>query len=802
MRKIFLIHVMLLSISAVLYGQYEIEGKITSSESGESLPGANIVIQKTYLSTSTNADGYYFLKNIKPGKYTLKVSYIGYKTHVEKVEINRNASLNISLEPEIYLSEEVIIKAIRADGSTPTSQSQLDAQQIEKSNTGRDLPYILETMPSTVVTSDAGNGVGYSGIRIRGTDLTGINVTLNGVPVNDAESHGVFFVDIPDLASSIDNIQVRRGVGASTNGSASFGASINIKTGDFTNKPYGEMNSAAGSFNTFKNTLKIGSGLIRDKWAFDGRFSWINSDGYVDRATADLRSLYLSGGYYGKKDIIKLIYLNGFEKTYQAWYGIPKDSLQTNRTYNPAGEIYDNAGNFLGFYDNQTDNYNQSYYQLHYAHEFSKNMNIAASLFYTRGIGYYESYKNNQSFSDYGLTDTIIGNDTISVSNMVTRKWLDNHFYGINITANYSARRLELNFGTGWNRYDGDHYGYIVWSQIARLGEYDQKWYDNTGVKTDYHIFGKATYHITESFNGFLDMQYRGINYDIVGTHDDLRDLTQKHNFNFFNPKVGLSYQFNQQHSLHAFAGVANREPNRSVFRDADPGQEIKPEQMIDYELGYQLGYQHFTFAANLFYMDYTNQFVLTGKINNVGAPIMTNVDKSYRTGIELEAAVHFLKLIDWNINATFSQNKINNFTSYIDNWDTWPEQSTEVIGKTDISFSPDITASSIFSVVLFKYLNIKLLSTFVGRQYIDNTENIDRSLDPYFVNNLQFNYSIKTKFIPQIDFIVTLNNIFNEQYETNAWVYRYFSEDKEYELNGYFPQAGFNFMAGISLKF
>lgn len=802
MLKKIILQFLFLFLSIFSFAQFNIEGKITNNENEDPLPRANIQVEDTYLATSSNVDGQYELTNIKPGKYVLKVSYVGFETINKEIDIKSNLKLNLSLQPEVYLSEEVIIKAIRADGGPPTSQSQLDANQIEKNNTGRDLPYVLETLPSTVVTSDAGNGVGYTGIRIRGTDLTGINVTLNGVPVNDAESHGVFFVNLPDLASSIDNVQVRRGVGASSNGAASFGASINVKTGEFSNKPYGELSTAAGSFNTFKNTVKLGTGLIKDKWALDGRLSWIKSDGYIERASSNLRSIYLSGGYYGKKDILKFVYLSGVEKTYQAWYGIPKDSLETNRTYNPSGEIFDQEGNFMGYYDNQTDNYKQSYYQMHYAHEFSQRFNLAATAFYTRGIGYYESYKNDESFAEVGLGDTIIGNDTISSSNMITQKWLDNHFYGINLTANYSANRLKLNVGAGWNKYDGDHYGYVIWSQVARLAEYDRKWYDNTGTKTDYHIFGKLTYDFNEKFEGYLDLHYRGINYDIAGTHDDLRDLTQSHTYNFFNPKLGLSFQINQHHGLYAYAGVANREPNRSVFRDADTHQSIKPEQLIDYEFGYKFGSEYISVEANLFYMDYKDQFVLTGKINNVGAPIMTNVDNSYRTGIEIILATRFLKIVNWNINATYSQNKIQDFVSYTDDWTNWPDQVVDTIGKTTISFSPDLTVSSNLSVEPVKNFTIALVSNFVSRQYTDNTTNNGRSIDPYFVNNLQFNYSIKTRFINQIDFLLTLNNIFNEKYETNAWVYPYYFEGAEYEMNGYFPQAGFNFMAGLNLKF
>jgi iron complex outermembrane recepter protein len=802
MRKFLSTIILMLIFSLPFYGQFTVSGTIIDKSTGKTLPSANIMLEDTYLATSSAMDGTFKINHVKKGLYKLIVTYVGYKSLITEVDIDRNCFVDFQMVPEVYMSDEVIIKALRADGGTPTSLTSIDAQQIGKKNTGHDLPFIIATMPSVTITSDAGNGVGYTGIRIRGTDLTGINVTLNGVPVNDAESHGVFFVDLPDLASSIDNMIVRRGVGGSTNGAASFGASINVKTDDFKNTPYGEVSSMAGSFNTFKNTLKLGTGLINNKWVFDGRFSWVKSDGYVDRASSDLRSLYFSSGYYGKKDVLKFIFLNGNEKTYQSWYGIPKDSLLTNRTYNPAGEILDAQGNILGYYDNQTDNYKQTYYQLHYAHQFGNKWNASASLFYTHGIGYYESYKNNEPFSDYGMNDTIIGIDTINSSDMVQQKWLDNDFYGINLTSNYTGNRLKLNFGAGWNEYDGGHFGYITWSQIARLDDYNRKWYDNTGIKTDYHLFGKASFDFTDQLKVYLDIQYRGINYDIKGTHDDLRDLTQSHMYNFFNPKAGISYQINQQNGLYFYAGIAHREPNRSVFRDADPNQEIKPEGLIDYELGYKFGSTNFSIETNLFYMDYKDQFVLTGKINNVGAPVMTNVDKSYRAGIEMMATARFLKIITWNINATYSANKIKNFTSYVDDWDLWPKQQVETVGITNISFSPDLTASSTLSVNPFNSLIISLVSNFVSRQYIDNTSNIDRSIDPYFVNNILINYSIKTRFVKQLDLLLSLNNILNEKYETNAWFYRYYYDGNEYEMNGYFPQAGFNFMAGINLKF
>jgi len=808
MFKKYVFAIFIIIISYSVSAQYTISGIVVIDETGEPLPGANISLKSGYLVTSTDSKGEFLFSNVKAGHYKFTVSYVGFKSIRKNIEISENLQLSFRLKPEVYMSEEVIISAIRAGGETPTTYTILDANQIAEKNFGRDLPYMMQTMPSTVVTSDAGNGIGYTNLRIRGTDLTGINVTMNGIPVNDPESHAVFFVDLPDLASSIDDVKVQRGVGGSSNGAASFGASINIKTGEFKTNPYGEISSAAGSFNTFKNTVKLGTGLIKEKWAFDGRVSFVQSDGYVDRASSDLNSFYLSGGYFGKKDVFKVIVVNGNEKTYQSWYGIPKDSLATNRTYNPAGEIYDDEGNFVGYYDNQTDNYRQTYYQAHYAHEFNRQLNLTTSLFYTRGLGYYENYKNDEKYTDYGWNNPIVGTDTVSSSNMITQKWLDNHFYGVNASLNYSMNRLKLHVGAGWNNYDGGHYGKVIWAEVSPLGMYDKHWYDNTGVKTDFNIFAKADYRVNDQVNVYLDLQYRYIDYEIAGTHDDLRDLTQTHQYNFFNPKIGLNYVFSPAHSLYAYVGIANREPNRSVFRDAEPGQVVKPEMLTDYELGYKYGSSFLSLEANLFYMDYKDQLVMTGKINNVGAAIMTNVDDSYRTGIEFMGGVKFLKIVNWYLNATYSLNRINNFTEYIDNWNYWddpesqPYQYENELGTTNISFSPEFTMSSRLSAEPVNNFTVTFISNYVSRQFIDNTSNIERSIDPYLVNNLRFIYSIETSFIKQIDFLLTLNNIFNAEYETNAWVYRYVYDGEEGNLNGYFPQAGFNFMAGVNLKF
>ncbi len=800
MKKSYLFIGLLVLFSTMATAQFTINGKIFNDETGQPLPGAHITIPGTYLHAVSSKDGAFSMENLKPGKIRLKASYVGFESWEKEMTLSENISLDIQLKPAVFMSEEVIISAIRAGDNSPTTFSTINKAEISEQNTGKDLPYFLTGMPSTVVSSDAGAGVGYTGIRIRGTDLTGINVTLNGVPVNDGESQGVYFVDLPDLASSVSDIQVQRGVGTSTNGAASFGASINIKTETFHANPYAEISSMAGSFNTFKNTLGFGTGLINKRWTMDGRISGITSDGYIDRAWSKLYSGYFSTGYYGKKDVVKAVVMLGQEETYQAWDGVPKDSLKTNRTYNPAGEIYDQNGEFQGYYDNQIDHYNQNYYQLHYAHEFSKQVNLVSAVFLTTGKGYYESYKNNRDFSDYGWNDTIIGQDTISSTNLIQQKWLNNKYYGANLSLNMNLGRFTVNAGGGWSNYDGDHYGKVIWAQIARLGEYNRDWYFNTGSKSEFNVFAKASYELSEKITLYGDLQYRHIQYDMKGFHEDFRDLTQQHTFDFFNPKAGLYYALDNRQNLYFSVAVANREPGRSVYRDADANQHVVPEKLVDYELGYGFSGSLLKLQANLFYMDYRDQLVLTGQINNVGEAIKTNVAKSYRAGLEVTVGARFLKIVEWDIHGANSMNKIQNFISYTDDWNTWPEQRTDTIGNTDISFSPNWVVGSNLSVTPIKHLKMSFISNYVGRQFIDNTQTDSRSLDPYFVNNLLINYSIEPKWVKKIDFMVSLNNIFSTEYSSNAWVYSYYAGgDRPEEMNGYFPQAKFNFSAGLT---
>jgi iron complex outermembrane receptor protein len=796
MKKTVLLSFMAVLLHGSLLSQYVLRGTITDRETGKALAGAHITIGDTYLTRISGPGGDYRFTNLRGGTYLVEVSYVGYQTAVRELRITEDTEAGFSLERATIMQDEVVIRGIRSFRQDPPSFTTLNRHDIASRNLGQDLPYLLAMTPSTVVTSDAGNGVGYTSMRIRGTDITGINVTLNGIPLNDPESHGLWWVNMPDLASSASTLQVQRGVGTSVNGAAAFGASINIRTNQFSASPHAQINSSAGSFNTFRNNAGFGTGLLGGRWTVDGRASWITSDGYIDRAASDLKSFHLSGAYNGEKSIYRVNIFSGKEKTYQAWAGVPKDSLKTNRTYNPYT------------YGNETDNYRQDHYQFFAAHSFSRQWRMNAALFYVRGRGYYEQYKDDRSFGSYGLSKPVIGGDTISHTDLVQQKWLDNHFYGLTWTVNHKKGKLDLSLGGGMNQYLGDHFGKVIWAEIASGMEKDHEWYRNDGIKNDANIYLKANYQLLEKLNVYGDLQYRYIDYAIDGIHDDLRDISQQHVFRFFNPKAGLLYDIDDRNSAYLSAGVANREPNRSVYRDAQPGEEPTFETLFDYEAGYKYSAPKVALSANLYYMDYQNQLVLTGKINNVGTPVMTNVKDSYRAGIELQAGIRLLKRLRWDLNAGFSRNRIRDFTAYIDNWNYWddpadePYQLEEYLGETDISFSPSITAGSLLDYEPVNNLHISLVSNYVGKQYIDNTSSEERMLDPWLVHDIRLMYTFNTSFIREISLQFQVNNIFSEEYESNAWVYRYIYDGQEGVLDGYFPQAPVNFFAGISLKF
>jgi iron complex outermembrane receptor protein len=813
--KRFFVPALLVMLPFLGLAQINLSGKVTNRSTQESLPGAHIRLLGNFNATVSDKNGTFVFRNFKPDSYTLVVSYVGFENDTTKIDLTKNADLSISLTTATIMEAGVIVYATRAGSNTPVAYQNIDKKQIEAANFGQDLPVLLGNSVSAVTTSDAGNGMGYTALRIRGTDMTRINVTINGIPLNDPESHNVFWVDLPDIATSTDNIQIQRGVGTSTNGASAFGASINLQTSQLNSEPYAELSSAYGSYNTLKNSVSFGTGIFDKHFSMDARISKLSSDGYIDRATSDLLSYYISGAYTSNKNLLRFNIFSGKEKTYQAWDGIPSDVLVTNRTFNGMGSYIDNQG-IPHYYTNETDNYTQTHYQAIYSHEFTKKLFMNAAVHHTLGAGYYEQYRESDDLADYGIdpvrtnmpyyvigSDTILTPDsTISTSDLIRQKKLDNTFTGLTWSLNYRTDRLQSSFGGSWNTYTGNHFGTVIWSQFTASSEINHEWYRSQALKNDLNIFAKTEYALTSKLNTWVDLQYRSIYYKIDGIDDDQRDISQNHTYNFFNPKAGVSYQLSAKQSIYASFSVANREPNRDNFVDSDPAKPVpQPERLYDLEAGYSFNTSIVALSANAYYMLYQDQLVLTGAINDVGAPVMINVPSSYRAGVELSAKVLLTDNLKWEPSVTMSRNKIKSFTEYIDDWDTWGQTAVNHT-NTDLAFSPSVIANSSLNWMIFKGFNLNLMSKYVGRQYIDNTESSDRQLDPYFVNNLLISYKFKPRFCKEIGYSLMINNIFNEQYESNAWVYRYSYENSMQKLDGYYPQAGINLMAGVSVKF
>jgi iron complex outermembrane receptor protein len=765
-----------------------IKGKVTDIN-GSPLQGAGITIENTFLGVHTDSEGNYTLAVLKNGIYIFHFSFIGYESQIREVRLKGDTVLNMVLLEKSFMTEEVFVSATRAGKNTPAAYSTVTKEDISKNNIAQDIPYLLGYTPSLVVSSDAGTGVGYTYINIRGSDVKRINVTIDGVPVNDAESHGVWWVDLPDLASSADNIQIQRGVGTSTNGAGAFGATINFQTTNLNREPYAEVNSSYGSFNTSKNTINFGTGLINKKFAIDARLSKIWSDGYIDRAFSDLKSFYISGTMYGETSILKLMIFSGVEHTYQAWDGVPKDSLATHRTYNPYN------------YKNETDNYWQDNYQLHYSKEINSNLNANVALHYTSGKGYYENLVQNSKYSLFNLPNAILNTDTVTSSDFITQRWLRNDFYGFTYSFNYRKSKINAILGGGWNQYLGNHFGDIIWAKIVTFDGESYRWYKGTGNKKDLNTFLKINYSFTNKFNLSADLQFRNINYTIGGFDENLKDVTQNHKYNFFNPKTGFIYNFDEKQKLYASFGISQREPARDDFTDADPEKTPKPEKLFDYEAGYEFHSSGFLVRGNLYYMYYRDQLILTGEINDVGATILTNVPKSYRQGIEFETGIRILNNLNWNENITISRNIIPVFVDLTDNWDTF-EQDKETLKNKTISFSPSIIAASVIDYYPFKNFHFSLNTKYVGKQYIDNSQDPERMLNAYLVQNISFVYTIISKLFKELTCQLVVNNLFDEKYETNAWVYKYNEGGSQHVMDGYFPQAGINYMFKIGLKF
>lgn len=765
-----------------------IKGSITGL-SQEKLIGATVRLIGTELATASDREGTYLLSDVQNGFYTMEVRYVGYSTLTKRIKVDQNLEIDIQLKQSPIISDAVIVKGTRANKKDPIVYSQISEMEINSGNRTQDIPYLLNMTPSMVVTSDAGTGIGYTGLRIRGTDPSRINVTVNGIPYNDSESHDVYWVDIPDFISSVDNIQIQRGIGTSTNGAAAFGANINIQTKSLSAEPYAELHSTLGSFNTLKNTVSAGTGLMNDHFTADFRLSNLSSDGFIDRAFAKMNSVYFAVGWYSKKSILKATVFTGHELTYQAWGGVPAEMLENNRTYNPYT------------YENEVDDYQQNHFQLHWSYQFSHDLNFNMALHHTSGNGYYEQFKEDQDFADYLINPIVNETDTIFSTDLVRRKWLDNKFSGAVYNLSYSLNNLDVYVGGGWNQYDGDHFGRIIWAQYASNSTPDDDYYFSNGLKTDFNNFIKANYSLGKKINLFADIQYRMIDYTIDGRDDDQRDLSQYHKYNFFNPKGGLVYTPAKNHRLYGSVAVGNREPKRSNFTDARPDQVIKPEQMIDFEGGYGIKSNKLTTSVNLYYMDYKDQLVLTGEINDVGSPIMVNVSDSYRTGIEFEMTWNPANNLLWGVNASISKNKILSFDEYVDDWDTWGQQLVS-LEETDLAFSPNLIAASRLEWKPLTGMTMRLDSKYVGEQYLDNTSSQNRMLDAYFLNDFMISYERPFRSIKNVRIFVEVKNLLNHQYESNAWVYSYFYQGARSQMVGYYPQAGRNYLIGLSLSF
>lgn len=785
---LFIVSCLLFTASSTL-AQLSISGKIMDAESGKTLSGTTVTLENSTRGTITNLQGFYILKNLKPNTYTLKISYLGFEKILKTVNLQKDETFDFNLQKSTFVADEVVVNATRANANSAMAYSNISKNDIQKQNLGQDIPQLLNFTPSLVTTSDAGAGVGYTGIRIRGTDATRINVTINGIPLNDAESQGVYWVNMPDIASSTNSIQIQRGVGTSTNGAGAFGGTVNLSTNEFRKEAYAEFNNSTGSFNTWKNTIKVGSGLLKNKFTLDGRLSRVSSDGYVDRASSNLKSFYLSGAYFGKKSFVRLNVFSGKEITYQAWEGVPENLLKTNRIFN------------LYTYENQTDNYRQDHYQLLSSHTLSSDWTFNFNLHFTHGEGYYEQFKEADAFKRYALPNVVNGTTTIKKSDFIRRKWLDNNFYGTTFSFDYQGKdKITANIGGGLNQYEGLHFGEVISVKDAPKVPTGYRWYENNAKKMDLNLYGKINYQLSNKLNTFVDLQFRNVVYTMKGIADKLQDISQNSSYSFFNPKLGLTYQVAENTSIYGSFSVGNKEPNRSDFVDNAPKAPLA-ENLNDLEMGFKTQKSNVAFSVNGFMMNYKNQLVLTGKVNDVGEAIRTNVLESYRLGVEIETGIQLLKTLKINANATFSSNKIKNFTEIVVNYDG--EDNAEVKhAETDISFSPNTIFGSQILYSPLKNLEVGFLSKFVGKQYLDNTTNENRKLNSYFTNDLRAIYILKGKTLKEVNFTLLINNLLNTLYESNGYSYSYTYEKKTVTENFYYPQAGTNFMFGVNFKF
>ena len=710
--------------------------------------------------------------------------------------------------PEIQL-EEVKLAGLRVDDNQPFSFSNVDKEELVSRNLGQDLPIMLNYLPGVVTTSDAGAGIGYTGIRVRGSDATRVNVTINGIPYNDSESQGVYWVNMPDFTSSVSSLQIQRGVGTSTNGSGAFGASINLLTDEVSQNAYAEIANAVGSFNSFKNTLKFSTGLLNDHFEISGRGSKITSDGYIDRASSDLKSYFLQAAFQDQNTMIKALAFGGHEITYQSWFGVDDNTLATNRSYNPGGEIYDDNGNLEGHYDNQVDNYRQDHYQLHWNQKIDAYTTMSVGLNYTYGRGYYEEYKDlwleqninfssDNNFSYLGLQPINIGGTMVDTTENIIQKWLDNDYYVVTFSLNKQKGNTEWNLGALYSSYLGDHFGALIFANYASGVQAGHRFYENQGDKKEGNIFAKVNHRFNDRISGYLDLQYRGINYTAKGNLKGPESININENYGFFNPKAGLVYTHTPSNKFYISLARAHREPSRSDFENGNP----QPEELNDYELGWRFNTEKTNLLVNFYFMDYTNQLALTGALDDVGSPIRENVGKSSRLGIEIEGTFSLANRWTWQPNLTLSRNRNQDFYFQRDGVLTH-------LGDTQLSFSPAMVAGNIIAFQPSSQWEIALLTKHVGEQFMGNIDSETSRLEAYTVSDLNVNYRILAKSLfKEINVSLLLNNFLGTKYVSNGYFY---TSDDDYSVPGvvstiegagYYPQARFNFLAGLSLRF
>ncbi|MFZ1688944.1 MAG: TonB-dependent receptor [Flavobacteriales bacterium] len=773
--------------------QVTISGSITDA-AGEVL--RDVDVSSDQWSIRSDGNGHYELGRIPDGEHRLRFAHFAFEV-LDTVVVSQGGQpvvLNVKLHPRPYLLPQAEVRVLRAGDRAPFAKNTVDRDRLHETNNGVDLPLLLDHLPSVVTTTDAGTGFGYTGLRIRGSDATRINVTVNGVPINDAESQGMYWVDLPDLATSTEDIEVQRGVGSSTNGPGAFGASVNLRTTTVSDSAFGELGAFGGSYNSQRCVARFGTGVVHG-FSLDGRLSTLHSDGYIDRATADLSSYFVQGAWLGKSRSLRFITFGGKEVTYQAWGGVPREVIDTNRTYNPYT------------YDNEVDDYKQTYYQLLYEQKMGGRATFNLTLFRTLGKGFYEQYREDDDLADHGIAPVIIGDDTISTSDIIRRRWLDNVISGANLSFEQRLGKADLVIGGSASRYEGDHYGEVIWARYAGESDIRQRYYFNDAQKTDVNGFAKLNFPVLPKVELYADAQVRRVAHDFLGYDSELRNVTQDVSYTFFNPKAGVTARLHKSGRAYASFAIANREPNRDDLTETSPESRPKPEQIQDTEVGYEFRSARFTAGINGYYMNYKDQLVLTGELNDVGAALRTNVAKSYRAGVEVTCSAQLHPRVRLSANATISRNRVGDFTEFVDDWDNGGQVQV-AHGETHLAFSPSLIAGGELTATVWKSprfgnASIAWVSKYVGKQFLDNTTNDERALDGYLVNDVRANLSFTgIAGSDEIAIHVSARNIFSEEYESNGWVYSYYSGNHRQEMVGLFPQAPLNFLGGVTLRF